>query len=83
MKQQHIIDSLENIAVRKVEPAEVWQESGRDFITVPFTANLLDYTVDDRSGEVVDGDKLNPVKFVGFWTFSRGVVPVSVAACGD
>ena len=66
-----MINRLENIAVRKVEPAEVWQESGRDFITVLFTANLLDYTVDDKSGKLIDGDKLNPVKFQEFWTFSR------------
>ncbi len=73
MKQQHIINRLENIAVRKVEIAEVWQESGRDYITVLFTANLLDYTVDDSSGKVIDGDKLDPVKFQEFWTFSRSV----------
>ena len=73
MKHQHIINRLENIAVRKVEPAEVWQESGRDFITVLFNANLLDYTVDETTGEVVEGDKLNPVKFQEFWTFSRNI----------
>jgi predicted lipid-binding transport protein (Tim44 family) len=72
MKQQHMINRLENIAVRKVEIAEVWRESGRDFITVLFTANLLDYTVDNNTGEVIEGDKLNPVKFLEFWTFSRG-----------
>ncbi len=73
MKQQGIVNRLENIAVRKVEPSEVWQESGKDFITVLFTANLLDYTVDDRSGQVIAGDKLNPVKFQEFWTFSRDI----------
>jgi len=73
LKQQHMISSLENIAVRKVEIAEVWRESGRDFITVLFTANLLDYTLDDNTGEVIDGDKLTPVKFQEFWTFSSGV----------
>ncbi|MHC1724652.1 MAG: Tim44 domain-containing protein [Syntrophobacteraceae bacterium] len=72
MKQQGIINRLENIAVRRVEPSEVWQESGKDFITVLFTANLLDYTVDER-GKVVSGDKLNPVKFQEFWTFSRDI----------
>ncbi len=71
MKQDHVINRLENIAVRKVEPAEVWQESGRDFITVLFTANLLDYTVDDESAKLRNGDKLNPVKFEEFWTFTR------------
>jgi predicted lipid-binding transport protein (Tim44 family) len=71
MKHDHVINRLENIAVRKVEPAEVWQESGRDFITVLFTANLLDYTVDDESAKLTNGDKLNPVKFQEFWTFTR------------
>jgi len=71
MKHERVINRLENIAVRRVEPAEVWQESGRNYITVLFTANLLDYTVDDESGKLVSGDKLNPVKFQEFWTFSR------------
>lgn len=73
LKQEGRINRLENIAVRKVEPSEVWQESGRDFITVLFTANLLDYTVDDKTGQVLEGDRLNPVKFQEYWTFSRDV----------
>lgn len=72
MKQEGRINRLENIAVRKVEPAEAWQESGKDYITVFFTANLLDYTTDE-SGKVVEGDKLNPVKFQEFWTFCRDI----------
>ncbi|MCE5333949.1 MAG: Tim44 domain-containing protein [Desulfobacteraceae bacterium] len=73
MKQQGQTNRLENIAVRKVEPSEAWQESGQDYITVLFTANLLDYTVNDQTGEVVSGDKLNPVKFQEFWTFCRDI----------
>jgi len=73
MKQQGIVNRLENIAVRKVEPCEVWQEMGKDYVTVLFTANLLDYTVDEKTGQVVRGDRLNPVKFEEFWTFVRDV----------
>lgn len=73
MKAQGVVNHLENIAIRKVELSEAWQESGKDFITVLFTANLLDYTVDTSSREVVGGDKLNPVKFQEFWTFCRDV----------
>jgi predicted lipid-binding transport protein (Tim44 family) len=73
MKQSGVINRLENIAIRKVELAEVWQEADRDYITVLITANLLDYTVDAVSREVIDGDKLNPVKFQEFWTFCRGI----------
>lgn len=71
MHQQGRINRLENIAVRKVELAEAWQEAGTDYVTVLFTANLLDYSVDDKTNQVVQGDKLNPVKFQEFWTFSR------------
>lgn len=73
MKQQGRTNRLENIAVRKVEIVEVWQETGMDFITVLFTANLLDYTLDDRTNQVIDGDQLNPVKFEEYWTFCRDV----------
>ncbi len=67
------INRLENIAVRNVEISEVWQEAGKDFITVRFTANLLDYTTDEATGAVVSGSKTEPVKFEEFWTFARPV----------
>lgn len=71
--RQKQVNRLENIAVRKVELAEVWQETGQDYVTVSIYANLLDYTVDDLSGEVVSGSKAEPIKFEEFWTFTRPV----------
>ena len=67
------VNRLENIAVRQVESAEVWQEAGQDYVTVSIYANLLDYTVDDLSGAVVSGSKTEPIKFEEFWTFTRPV----------
>ena len=67
------VNRLENIAVRKVEIAEIWQESGQDYITTSIYANLLDYTTDDATGVVVSGSKTEPVKFEEFWTFTRPV----------
>jgi predicted lipid-binding transport protein (Tim44 family) len=67
------INRLENIAVRNVEIAEAWQEAGQDFITALIFANLLDYTTDDVTGQVVAGSKTEPVKFEEFWTFTRSV----------
>ena len=65
------VNRLENIAIRNIEITEAWQESGQDFLTVLFTANLLDYTTDDTTGAVVEGSKTEPVKFEEFWTFTR------------
>ena len=67
------VNRLENIAVRKVEISEAWQESGKDFITALIYANLLDYTTDDATGAVVSGSKTEPVKFEEYWTFTRTV----------
>ena len=67
------INHLENIAVRSVDITEAWQEEGKDFITVLFYANLLDYTVDKTTGAVISGSKTEPVKFKEFWTFIRPV----------
>ena len=73
LRAERKINRLDNIAVRSVEIAEMWQESGRDFITVRFHANLLDYTVDEVTGQVVSGSREEPVKFEEYWTFSRPV----------
>jgi predicted lipid-binding transport protein (Tim44 family) len=67
------VNRLENIAVRSVEIAEAWQEQGQDFITALIYANLLDYTTDDATGQVVGGSKTEPVKFEEYWTFTRPV----------
>lgn len=69
------VNRLENIAVRTVEIVEAWQESGEDYLMVLITANLLDYTTDDVTGQVVAGSKSDPVKFQEFWTFRRPVGP--------
>ncbi|MDR3568884.1 MAG: Tim44 domain-containing protein [Syntrophobacteraceae bacterium] len=71
MKNLGQINRLENIAIRKVEFTEIWQEEGRDYVTALITANLLDYTEDEHTGQLVSGDRLNPVKFEEFWTFCR------------
>ena len=74
LKAKGQINRLENISVRNVEISEAWQESGQDYVTVLFQANLLDYTTDE-SGKVLSGSDTVPVKFEEFWTFTRPVGP--------
>ena len=66
---------MDNIALRESEISEVWTENGEDFITVRLHANLLDFTVDEKSGNVVSGSDSQPVEFEEFWTYSRPVGP--------
>jgi len=66
---------MDNIALSLSEISEAWTETGQDYITVRLQANLLDYTVDAKSGAVVDGSDSEPVEFEEFWTFTRPVGP--------
>jgi len=59
--------------LRSVDLVEIWQESGSDYITVRFLANILDYTVDEATGQVISRSKVDPVKFEEYWTFTRPV----------
>jgi len=74
LKTKGQINRLENISVRNVEITEAWQESGQEYVTVLFQANLLDYTTTD-AGKVLSGSDAVPVKFEEFWTFTRLVGP--------
>ena len=73
LRSERKMNKLENIAVRSMDIVEAWQESGRDYITVKLYANLLDYTIDETTGQVVSGSKTEPVKFEEYWTFTRPV----------
>jgi len=73
MKQKGLINKLESIAIRKVEIVDAGTENNEDFVTVLFTANLLDYTVDDKTDTLVAGSMTQPVKFAEEWTWARPV----------
>jgi len=73
LKAEKKINRLDNIAVRTVDITEVWQEAGQDYITVRFLANLLDYTIDESTKQVLSGSRTEPIKFEEYWTFTRPV----------
>ncbi len=77
LKASGRINRIENIAVRGTELVEVWQERGLEYATLRFNANLIDYTIDEKSEALVEGSKTQPVKFSENWTFVRQFDSVS------
>jgi predicted lipid-binding transport protein (Tim44 family) len=73
MREKGIINKLESIAVRKVEISDAGSTGSEDFVTILFTANLLDYTVSDSTGDLVEGSMTEPVKFAEQWTWARPI----------
>jgi predicted lipid-binding transport protein (Tim44 family) len=64
---------VEQIRIQRAQVTEAWQETGRDFVTVHIAASLLDYTVDDSTGSVVEGSKSTAQTVEEFWSFVRPV----------
>jgi len=71
LKHNQQINRLENISVRRAEVINSWLEENREYSSVRFTANLLDYTTNETSGQVVAGSDSLPVKFEENWTFVK------------
>jgi predicted lipid-binding transport protein (Tim44 family) len=71
MRRLGHINKLESIAIRRVEITAAGSDGREDFVTVHFLANLLDYTVDEKTSEVVAGSMTTPVKFEEEWTWAR------------
>src|SRR5439155_712109 len=67
---------IERVRVGRAQPTEAWQESGQDWVTVYFAVSLVDYTVDDTTGAVVEGTT-TPVDIEEYWTFTRPVGSIS------
>jgi predicted lipid-binding transport protein (Tim44 family) len=65
---------IERIQIARAEVSEAWQERGQDWVTVYLAASLVDYTVDDATGAVVEGSKtIQDIE--EYWTFTRPVGP--------
>jgi predicted lipid-binding transport protein (Tim44 family) len=64
---------VEQLDIRRAEVSEAWQEGGRDYVTVFISATMLDYTVDDTTGAVVNGSRTTAQSVEDFWTFTRPV----------
>lgn len=71
MREKGHINKLESMAVRSAEVTQAGSDGTEDFVTVLFTANLHDYTVNDTTGELISGSMTEPVKFQQEWTWAR------------
>jgi predicted lipid-binding transport protein (Tim44 family) len=73
LKKSRQINKLENIAVRGSDLTDSWQEDGKEYATLRFRAQLLDYTINEDSETVISGNRNEPIKFQEEWTFVRNI----------
>ena len=66
----HQVDVLENIVIGNAHIISATAGSAFDSITVAFTASMTDYTIDEKTRQVVSGNQFRQT-FTEFWTFIR------------
>jgi predicted lipid-binding transport protein (Tim44 family) len=53
------------------EVIEAWQDGTRDYVTAYIAGSMRSHTVDDATGQVVDGSPVRPAPVEAFLTFTR------------
>ena len=64
-----LVNRIEEVEITAAV-TEACQEDGRDYVTAHITGSLLDYTIDEVAGGVVEGSRTVPRAVAEFWTFT-------------
>lgn len=71
------VNKLDSIHIDKIMPISVTREGDSDYVKVIITATVIDYTIDERSKEIVNpgvlGDGKTPKTFDEYWTLVRKI----------
>jgi predicted lipid-binding transport protein (Tim44 family) len=71
------INKLDSIHIDKIEPVSISREGESDYVKVLLTATVIDYTIDERTQQIVNpgvlGDGKTPKTFQEYWTLVRRV----------
>jgi predicted lipid-binding transport protein (Tim44 family) len=62
---------VEQVKLEQGDLSEAWSEAGIDYATVAMRFSLLDWTIDQASGRVVEGDPSRRSEATEIWTFLR------------
>jgi len=69
------INKLDNVHITQMQPVEVVRQGDFDSVKMLITASCIDYTIDERTGQLVNpgelGDGKTPTTFQEYWTFMR------------
>ena len=71
LKGRGLVNKIEDVTLLNGEGVEAWSETGTDYATARLRWSARDYTVNTATGQVVEGDKSQPIEVEEVWTFAR------------
>jgi predicted lipid-binding transport protein (Tim44 family) len=69
LKAKGLRNIVENPKIENLEIVHVEEEGDNKVVIVRLDASVIDYTV-DSNGNVIEGNKYNPVSFTEYWAFA-------------
>ena len=72
MKFKNQKNVLKNVRLLKALPVALHDDpdNSRDYIWFYIKGNMIDYTIDTNTEQIIDGSKF-PASFVEYWQFTR------------
>ncbi|MEO6392526.1 MAG: TIM44-like domain-containing protein [Pyrinomonadaceae bacterium] len=70
-KRQNLRNVLDNYQITRMQPCKIMRDEFYDAITLRIGAQGNDYTIDERTGQVVTGSKSKVRTWTEYWTFVR------------
>jgi predicted lipid-binding transport protein (Tim44 family) len=70
-KRKGLSNDLSEPTLLQGDLAEAWREAGGEYATVALRYEMIDATVDQKTGNVVQGSTTEPQEITELWTFYR------------
>lgn len=69
-KQRGVVNTVSGVKLLQGDLAEAWREGPTDYATVALRYSLVDKTVEQATGKIVEGSD-TPTEVTDIWTFTR------------
>jgi predicted lipid-binding transport protein (Tim44 family) len=66
-----VVNRVSDVRLLQGDLAEAWREGSNEYATVAMRFSLIDTTVDQATGKIVEGDPNRPTEATELWTFIR------------
>ena len=68
-----LLNVVSDVQLQQGDLSEAWREQHLEYATVALRYTLIDATIENATGRVIDGSRDEPTELTEIWTFSRPV----------
>jgi len=77
IRDGHVNKVMDSLHIDRIQPVSVTREGASDYVRIMVTATIIDYTIDERTKQLVNpavmGDGKTPKTFSEYWMLERKI----------